>query len=309
MTTRTCKTLLAVGFVALVAGMPARADKAPPALSVTVYKGGFATVNSFVISDGHSLTVIDVQRKGYEAQRLAGLVRAMGLPLRQVFITHGHTDHFTGMHVFRDQFPSVPILVADEEIRRDVKEYAIYMDQGGATDAETPLERPLRPKSTTWPDGFDYEHTISLLAHPTLDFQSGDHCTVTTRYPATEAPHMSTLYCPSINALFLADLGYNKVHPWMGDDITLERVRAWRQELIRIRALYGARHPKIYPGHGDPGTIRLVDDQIRYFDNYLRIVTTAHSRADAARQIKALYPDYKEADFFLKYSLINHIPE
>ena len=286
----------------------APAEPSEPPITVTVFKGGFATVNSFILSNGKSLTVIDVQRKGYEAEKLANLVRSLQLPLTQVFITHGHTDHFTGMHVFRDQFPQARILVANDSIRRDVKAYAIYMDQGGATEAESPLERPLRPKSRSYPSGFDYERTIGLLPNSSLKLTGGGTCKVSTGYPATEAPFMSTVYCPSINALFLADLGYNKVHPWMGDDITLARVVAWRAELIKIRRDYARLNPTVYPGHGDPGDLSMLDAQIGYFDNYLRVVRTAKSREQAAAEIVALYPDYKEADFFLKYSLLNHLP-
>lgn len=307
MISRSCRFLAAAGLISAAACLPALA--ASPDLTVTVHKGGFATVNSYIISNGRTLTVIDVQRKDHEAQKLADLVRSMGLPLSQVFITHGHTDHFTGMHVFRDQFPRTRILVANEAIRRDVKEYAIYMDQGGATEAETPLERPLRPKSAAFPEGFDYENTIGLLNGPVLNFDGGGACDVMTSYPATEAPHMATLYCKSINALFLADLGYNKVHPWMGDDITIDRVVAWKQELARIRREYAPLNPTIYPGHGDPGTMTMVDDLIAYFDNYLGIIAQARSRSDAMARITSLYPEYKEADFFLKYSLMNHIPE
>ena len=306
MASRTFKALVSLALAACSIQSAAKPAASP--ITVTVYKGGFATVNSYILSNGKSLTVIDTQRKGYEAQKLADLVRSLHLPLTQVFITHGHTDHFTGMYVFRDQFPRARILVANESIRRDVKAYAIYMDQGGATEAESPLERPLRPKSQTFPSGFDYEHTIGLLSDSKLRLTGGGVCNVSTGYPATEAHFMSTVYCPSINALFLADLGYNKVHPWMGDDITIDRVIAWRGELIKIRRDYASLNPTIYPGHGDPGDLSMLDEQIRYFDNYLRIVRAAKSREDAAAQITALYPDYKEADFFLKYSLLNHIP-
>lgn len=306
MAIRICRAAIALTLAGYTGA--ALAGSAQPPIIVTVHKGGFATVNSFILSNGRSLTVIDVQRKGDEARRLADRIRSMALPLTQVFITHGHTDHFTGMYVFRDQFPRARILVADAAIRDDVKAYAIYMDQGGATEAETPLERPLRPRSAAFPEGFDYEATIGLLPRPVLKLAGGGECDVITRYPATEAPHMATLYCKSINALFLADLGYNKVHLWMGDDITLERVAAWRAELVKIRDLYGPLKPIVYPGHGDPGDIGMVDAQIRYMDDYLRIVTSTRDRGTAAAQIIALYPDYKEADFFLKYSLLNHIP-
>ncbi|MEY4780559.1 MAG: hypothetical protein RLZZ607_1872 [Pseudomonadota bacterium] len=303
MISRHCNSLFFAAIALTTLGAPAAAAE----LTVTVHKGGFATVNSFIISNGKTLTVVDVQRKGYEAQKLADLVRSLKLPLTQVFVTHGHTDHFTGMHVFRDQFPAARIRVTNEAIRRDVKAYAIYMDQGGATEAETPLERPLRPKSPTNPGGFDYERTIGLLKGKSLRFDGGGNCQVTSDYRATEAPHMATLYCPSINALFLADLAYNKVHPWMGDDITLERVAVWRAELVKIRQTYEARKPLVFPGHGDAGGIEMLDAQISYFDNYLEIVRKAQSREEATRLITALYPNYGEANFFLKYSLINHI--
>ena len=94
----------------------------------------------------------------------------------------------------------------------------------------------------------------------------------------------------------------------MGDDITIDRVVAWRGELVKIRRNYASLNPKIYPGHGDPGDLSMLDEQIRYFDNYLRIIKSAKSREEASAAIIALYPDYKEADFFLKYSLLNHLP-
>ena len=38
-----------------------------------------------------------------------------------------------------------------------------------------------------------------------------------------------------------------------------------------------------------------------------RITLEAKSRAEAMARMIALYPDYKEADFFLKYSIENHV--
>ncbi|MBE1582733.1 MBL fold metallo-hydrolase [Nonomuraea angiospora] len=270
-------------------------------ISVTVHKGGFATVNSYILSNGRSLTVIDVQRTKAEAQKLADQVRRLGLPLRQVLITHGHTDHFAGMPLFRDQFPQARILAANKNIRRDIKDYAVYMDGLGA------LDESLRPKSRSFPQGFDYEHDIKLLGGKKLHLQGGGSCEVETDYPATEAHYMTTVYCPSNNALFLSDLAYNKVHPWMGDDITLDRVAVWREELGNLRDRYRSLNPVVYPGHGDPGDLSMLNEQIGYFDNYLRIVRSAKNIDDATARITALYPDYKEADFFLHWSLINHM--
>ena len=75
--------------------------------------------------------------RSYEAEKLAGVViRSKGLPLTYVLISHGHTDHFTGMDVFHREFPRAKIVAATEGIKRDIKSYAIYMDSGGETGAE-----------------------------------------------------------------------------------------------------------------------------------------------------------------------------
>ena len=41
--------------------------------------------------------------------------------------------------------------------------------------------------------------------------------------------HTTTVYSEDLNALFLLDFGYNKVHLWMGDDIDNERIATGEQ--------------------------------------------------------------------------------
>ncbi len=274
-----------------------------------MFKGGFATVNSFIFSNGKSIVVMDVQRKRDEARKLVDVVKAKDLPVTHILITHGHTDHFTGMPLFRDEFPNARIVVANEHIKRDIKAYAIYMDSGGETGAEPALEPALRPKTRKNPNGFDYEHTIHVLASDTLTLEGGGMLELTTDYKPAEADHMTTVYSRELNALFLSDLGYNRVHHWQGDDISREDIANWREELLRIKAEYADRNPTVYPGHGDNADMRLFDTMVEYIDNYTRITTGAKSRDEAMARIIALYPDYEEADFFLKYSVENHVKE
>jgi glyoxylase-like metal-dependent hydrolase (beta-lactamase superfamily II) len=301
------KALCAIAVLGSAVVFGGCAEAAP--MTVDVYKGGFATVNSFLFSNGKSLVLLDAQRKTFEARKLADLIRSKHLPLTHILISHGHTDHFTGMAYLHEQFPDAKIVVASEAIRNDIKAYAIYMDSGGETGAEPALEPALRPRTEQNPAGFDYEHLITVLPSRTLTLKGGGTLELTIDYPATEALHMTTVYAPELNALFLADLGYNRVHLWMGDDITLERVAAWRATLLQVKAHYGSRHPRIYPGHGDPTDMNLFDTVVRYIDDYAAIVTEAHSREEAMLQMKTLYPDWGQADFFLKYSVANHVHE
>lgn len=282
-------------------------DASAPPLKVEVYSGRYATVNSFIVSNGTSQVLIDAQRKTEEAKQLAERIRASGLPLTDIYITHGHTDHFTGMAYLHEAFPSARIVVASQAIKQDIKDYAIYMDSGGQSGSEPALEPALRPRAPSNPRGFDYDGLIHVLPAPRLELKGGGVLEISDDYPPTEAKHLSTVYSPDLNALFLSDAGYNRVHLWMGDDIDLPRVEAWRDELQRLKARYAPLNPRIYPGHGEPTDVALFDRMIRYIDDYLGIVRSAGSREQAMQRMQALYPDYAQADFFLKYSVLNHV--
>lgn len=60
---------------------------------------------------------------------------------------------------------------------------------------------------------------------------------------------------------------------------------------------------------GITADVRPFDTMVEYIDNYTRITAEAKSRDEAMLRMIALYPDYAEADFFLQYSIDNHVTE
>ena len=252
-----------------------------------------------IVAESRLFTPADIE---FAARRTSQLV------FERVLFERGEEEVTTGdiLHAIgQTRRTLTPELVA--EFEQDIKDYAIYMDRGGQTGAEPALEPALRPRSASNPNGFDYEHTIHVLPGNTLTLDGGGTLEIAADYPPTEARHMATVYSKDLNALFLSDFGYNKVHLWMGDDIDLARVGAWRAELVKLKTRYAALDPRVYPGHGDPADMSLLDTMIRYIDDYRRIVSTAKSRDQAMQEMTALYPDYSQADFFLKYSIDNHM--
>lgn len=51
----------------------------------------------------------------------------------------------------------------------------------------------------------------------------------------------------------------------------------------------------------------IFDEMVGYIDDFLSVTNAASSREQATRQMIALYPDYLEAGFFLKYSIEAHV--
>lgn len=285
-----------------------RAQDGGRVTSVEVYRGQFATVNSYIVSNGSFLTVIDVQRKADEARSLVKQIKEIGLPVEQILITHGHTDHFTGMPVMKKAFPDARIVVANTNVRDEIKAYAVYMDGFGATAAEPPLDPSLKPLSAHNPTGFDYESQIKILSDDSrLMLRGGGELLLETDYLPAEADTMTTVYSPDLNALFLSDFAYNRVHHWQGDDISYQDIANWRSEILRIKDMYLERYPVVYPGHGEPGDLSMIDEMVTYIDDYVRVTKSSRSPQDAMDEMIRLYPLWGEADFFLKYSVFNHV--
>ena len=138
-------------------------------LTVEVYKGKEATVNSYIFSNGKSLAVMDVLRSSENAKELAKLIKSKELPLEYILISHGHPDHYTGMDVLKKEFPKAKIFVGSEEIKQDIIGFSSWMESVGWWEKEP----NLKPKSDTNPNGFDYENQINVLNSNTITLNGG----------------------------------------------------------------------------------------------------------------------------------------
>ncbi len=273
-------------------------------IEVDIYKGEVATVNSYIFSNGESLIVMDVQRATSEAKKLAEVIRAKNLPLEYILISHGHPDHYIGMNWLMKEFPDAKIVVASEDIKKDIIGFSTYMESINWLDAEP----TLKPKSKKNPNGFDYVANINVLDDNTLELKGGGSLKIETTYAPAESDHPTTVYVEEINGLFTSDFGYNKVHLWMGAGVTDAHIANWRKALVDLQIKYANLSPTVYPGHGEPNNVDvgLFATMVKYIDNFNRVIANADSKEEAMLKMEKLYPDYAEADFLLKNSVDFH---
>ena len=298
---RTAQTITTILLSVLLAAITQA--QASAAITVDIFKGETASVNSYIFSNGQSLIVMDVQRSTSEAQKLAKVIKAKEQPLSHILISHGHPDHYIGMDWLLKEFPEAKIVVANKSIKEDIIGFSTWMESIGWLDAEP----SLKPKSDKNPHGFDYESNIEALSDNSLAFNEGGALKLETHYKPAEANHVTTVFVENLNGFFVSDLGYNKVHLWMGQGVSDQHIQNWKKQLALFKASYGDRNPTVYPGHGDPTDINLFATMIDYIKDFQRITKNATSKEKAMSEMKKLYPDYKEADFLLKNSVDFHV--
>jgi glyoxylase-like metal-dependent hydrolase (beta-lactamase superfamily II) len=272
-------------------------------ISLEVYNGIEASVNAYLFYDTESSVLVDCLRNSTEAKELARLIKSKNKTLTHILITHGHPDHYIGMNVMKQEFPDVQIVVARQEIKNDIIRFSEWMESVGWLEKEP----SMKPKSSTNTAGFDYGNNISVLRAKELKLAKGARLQINSDYAGAECEHLTTIYSEDLNAFFTGDFCYNHVHPWLA--VSKENIFHWKRQLDNFKREHSILQPIIYPGHGKFTDISLFDEVKKYIEDFEETIAISKNRNDAMERMRAIYPDYQEADFLLLNSVNALIPE
>lgn len=272
-------------------------------LSVDVFKGEEASVNSYIFSNNTSMIVMDVLRSTDNAKQLAQVLKEKALPLTHILITHGHPDHYIGMDYLKSQFPAVKIVVPTKEIKQDIIGFSTWMESVGWLDGEP----NLKPKSEKNPTGFDYENEIEVLDSMLFTLEGGGTLELQSDYNSAEAEHLTTVFSKELNALFTADFCYNGVHLWLGQGVDAAHIASWEAQLNQFKQQYQGTDITVYPGHGSSSDTSLFDTVLNYIADFKDTIAEANTAEEAMSRMQALYPTWEQADFLLAFSVDYHL--
>jgi glyoxylase-like metal-dependent hydrolase (beta-lactamase superfamily II) len=207
---------------------------------------GFA-VNSWLVSTATGLGVIDTQFTVSEADKLARAVENTGRPLQGIVVTHPHPDHFNGVcRLLR--IARVPVYATRATIE------GIHASADAKRAQWKPLYGDDYPEQTCEPDSAVPADGTVRIDRTVFKFQD---------FGPGEASDESIIVVPSLKAVFVGDLIYRDMHPWLAEG----RSGLWLRQLDRLKAAV----PKdfvIYPGHGAAGGTVVIGAQRRYIEDF-----------------------------------------
>ncbi len=223
-------------------------------------KGIFA--NAYLIETANGVVVIDSALTVSESNSLKAQLDSFNKPLLAVLLTHPHPDHVAGVTYLLTSKTSssaststhIPI-ISLESVER-----IMNSTEKAKRIQWTPIFKEEWINKWTYPNlnVKDMETvTFDGLTYRVHDFGPGGDSDANSVWILENEPKVA----------FVGDLVFNGHHPYIADDHIFD----WLKNLERARELL-ANFTTIYPGHGESGSIELIDSQERYLLTYIDAV-------------------------------------
>lgn len=237
--------------------------------TVHVYQSGESGIfaNAYLVETERGVVVIDATLTNTDSRALHAKVSALGKPLLAVLLTHGHPDHYNGVTqvIAGAHVPVVATRAVADVIRRD----------------DAAKERQWRPVfGDEWPLTRTFPNR--QLADGRSLVYDGVRYTVHDLGPGeSHADSIWIASAPQWRVAFIGDVVLEGVHSYLTDGHS----SLWLANLQRVRDLT-AGAGRLYPGHGESGDARLLDEQRDYLRTYREQVAALASGGASLDEIQ-----------------------
>jgi glyoxylase-like metal-dependent hydrolase (beta-lactamase superfamily II) len=221
----------------------------PPAVQQVAAEASGIFANSYLVETREGVVVIDGHLLSSGGKAVRARIERTNKPLLAVLVTHGHPDHYNGITEIVAG-ADVPI-VSTRGVDRVIRESDASKEKQWASTFG-----PEWPAKRTFPNR-------TLASGESVTF-GGVRFTVHDLGPGES--HSDSWWMADIDGTpvaFIGDTVLQGVHAYVSDGHTrqwLANLRRLRRELADTRVLY--------PGHGEPGGLELLDGQRAYLERY-----------------------------------------
>jgi glyoxylase-like metal-dependent hydrolase (beta-lactamase superfamily II) len=235
--------------------------------------------NSVIIEGTHEVMLVDAQLTKTNAEKVLQQIQATKKPLSTIYITHEHADHFLGLEVFKDAYPTVRILANSRVADRINNIYQAKIDQwkgilgSGATSHVVPISK--------------YDENFIQFENSRIEIIKSIQ---------GDTNENSMLWLPWQRTLIAGDVVFNDMHVYTAETDMSARAR-WLNSLNTIRELKPA---VVIPGHSKSGVALDATSAVTFTERYLLIFDEELKKAKKPDDlIEAMKEQFPSADLIL----------
>ncbi len=244
-------------------------------LKISVYTAspeGFLATSTLIAGENDAV-LIDGQFTLSDAHKLAAFLLESKKNVGTIYVTHFHPDHYFGVVVIKQAFPSAKVVALPATIEEIEASWEGKVKQWGPMYGNNLSTAPVIPEPL---DGTSINlegETIQVVGNV-----QGD------------SKHNSYVWVPSLKALIAGDIVFSGVYPWTLESSRTER-KAWIKALDKITAL----NPEtVVAGHKKPesaDSIAAVEFTKNYLTYYESALVSSKNADDFMGKIKAKFPN------------------
>ena len=207
----------------------------PNALSTKTFfsdEKGFEVASVIVMGETDAV-LIDAQWTLSNAHRLIAEIAETGKHLKTIYVTHAHPDHYFGLGIIAEAFPSAQVTALASVARTINRQFFGKLDHWETVIGPTNVCRKtvnIEPLSQNY---IELEgERIEIIPEVMGDLK-----------------YNTVIWIPSIKTLYGSDVLFNQAHPFTCE-VTAEERQQWIRDIEQLEKL-GAE--VVIPGHQKPG--------------------------------------------------------
>jgi glyoxylase-like metal-dependent hydrolase (beta-lactamase superfamily II) len=209
--------------------------------------------NAYLVETDNGVVAIDSTLTVSESNSLKSKIEAIGKPLLAILLTHPHPDHVAG----------VTNLINSRNVSENVKIVATQEVDRIIRATEEPKRKQWTPVfKEEWIGKWTYPNKI-VNDEETLTFDGISYRLIDLGPGGDSDANSIWILDAQPKAAFVGDLVFNGTHSYIADN----HLSDWLVNIERARKLL-ADADRIYPGHGDAGSLKLFDAQKTYLQKY-----------------------------------------